>query len=86
MAEGMKDAIVINRGSYIVCLLLQGRDGISHSDTNTGLPNHRGVIATITESHGPTGVKTFVTSYCEYALTLIGSIGCDISKFGMPTP
>ena len=45
MLEGIIDAVVVNRGSHVVSLLLEGVECIPHGDANAGGENHRRVVA-----------------------------------------
>ena len=82
--EGIKNAIIIDRGRDIVCLLLQGVNGVTHGNTNTCLQNHRGIVATIAKGHRSTGIKALMSGHGQNALTLVGTVGRDIRKLRMP--
>ena len=84
MAQGVEDAIIVDGGRHVVSLLLQFIDGVAHGDADACLENHRGVVATIPECDGATGVETFMSRYGEDALALVGTIGRDIRKLRVP--
>ena len=84
MAQGVEDAVFVNRRCDVVSLLLKGVNGVAHSDADACLEYHGGVVASVAKSHRTIGVETFMTSHCKNAFTLVGTVGGDICKLWVP--
>ena len=84
VAQGVQDAVVIDSGGDVVGFVFQRIDGVTHRNADACLPNHGCIVAAVAKGYGVAGVETIVLSYGQDALSLVGSVGGNISELRVP--
>ena len=84
MLQGFQDAVVIDRGGYVVGYRLNMRGCISHGNPQTYVLQHRDIVAAVSKGHGILQVDAVESQHLVDAVAFAVSSGNDVGKERMP--